>query len=186
VVVCTIQLAPVHAFIARCFSFLAPSYATFIAEGAFALPRAVRALSDQAAAVIVAGLLLVNLVRYYFDSAFHPFHWRIAAETVAREIKADDLLLFEDRGDEIAFGHYFKGRAWTMRLLPQPNFRLLQTLGDTIPSGVAHRGALPEGNELLTQTLSALGTSFVLSQRGLTPSRAYLQVTVFDLKRPSP
>ncbi|HVH30435.1 MAG TPA: hypothetical protein VNA31_02055, partial [bacterium] len=175
-----------HAFIARWFSFLGPFYSMFIAAGAVELPRAVRALSDRAAAVIVAGILLVNLAgleRYYFDPAFHPFQWRVATDVVAREIRPDDLLLFGDRGDEIAFGHYFKGRAWTMRLLPQPNFGLLQTLGTRYRRVWLIVAPLPDSNELLRQTLLALNGSFVLSRRGLTLPGTYPQVYLFDSRR---
>lgn len=174
-----------HAFIARWFSFLGPFYAMFIAEGAVELRRAVRALSDRAAAVIVAGILLLNLAgldRYYFDPAFHPFQWRVAADAVAREIKPDDLLLFGDRGDEIAFGHYFKGRAWTMRLLPHPNFDLLPTLGTRYRRVWLIVAPLPDSNELLRQTVSALSGAFALSQRGLTLPGTYPQVYLFDSK----
>jgi 4-amino-4-deoxy-L-arabinose transferase-like glycosyltransferase len=175
-----------HTFIARWFSFLGPFYAMFLAEGAVALPRAVRVLSDRAAAVIVGGILVINLTgleRYYFDPAFHPFQWRVAAEAVARGIKPDDLLLFGDRGDEISFGHYFKGRAWTMRLLPQPNFDLLQTLGTRYRRVWLIVAPLPDSNELFRQTVSALNGSFALSQRGLTLPGTYPQLYLFDSRR---
>jgi hypothetical protein len=178
------------AFVARWFSFLCPFYAMLLAEGVFALSRNIRAHPDRTAAFVTAGVLLFNLAglaRYYFDPALHPFHWRTAVATVAREIKPSDLLLFGDQGNEVAFAYYFKGRAWTMKLTPQPDFEAIRGLGARY-SRVWLIVAPPADHPvLLSQTVSALRTSFVLAAEG---SRAvngvYPWIYRFDAKPSSP
>ncbi len=112
-------------FVARWFSFLCPFYAMLVAEGVSAVSRNIRAHPHRTAAFVTAGVLLFNLAglnRYYFDPTLHPYQWRSAAARVEREIKSGDLLLFGDQGNEVAFAYYFKGRAWTMKLMPMPDF----------------------------------------------------------------
>jgi hypothetical protein len=170
-------------FIARWFSFLCPFYAMLVAEGAFALSRTIRARPDRTAALVIAGVLLINLAwlnRYYSEPAFHPFQWRAAAAVVAQEIKPGDLLLFGDEGDEIAFAYYFKGRAWSMRLLPQADFTALRGLGARYHRVWLIIAPLADDDALLNQTLSALRASFVLANRNWTSISAYPRVYLFE------
>ena len=154
------------AFVARWFSFLGPFYAMLVALGVFALARNFRTHPDRTAAFIVAGLLLFNLAgleRYYFDPALHPYQWRSAVATVAREIKPSDLLLFGDQGNEVAFAYYFKGRAWTMKLTPQPDFEVIRGLGTRYKRIWLIVAPPADYPPLINQTVSALRISFVLA-----------------------
>lgn len=176
-------------FLARWFSFLCPFYAMLVAEGAFAISRTIRARQDRTVALVIAGVLLINLTwlnRYYFDPAFHPFRWRAAAAAVAQEMKPDDLLLFGDEGDEIAFAYYFKGRAWTMRLLPRPVFSALQGLRARYRRVWLIIAPLADDDPLLNQTLSALGASFVQANRNWTKTNAYPRMYLFEARPSSP
>jgi hypothetical protein len=170
-------------FVARWFAFLFPFYAVLVAEGAFALSRHIRGHADRTVAGIIAWLLLFNLAgldRYFFDPALHPYHWRSAVAGVEREIKPDDLLLFGDQGNEIAFAYYFKGRAWTMRLMPVPDFAAIRRLGTRYRRVWLIVAPPADHPALLDQTVAALRTSFVLADRRRVASGVYPWIYRFD------
>ena len=175
------------AFFARWFSFLCPLYAMIFAGGAFALSHATRQHSERIAAYVLSGALLFNLVgldSYYFDPKLHPYQWRPAVAALARRIEPNDLLLFGDRGNEIAFAYYFKGRAWTRQLLPRPDFEALPGLRSRF-NRVWLIVAPPANHPvLLEQTLSALQTSFALVDGGERAPGVYPWVYLFEA-RPS-
>jgi len=176
----------IRAFSPRWFSFLCPFYAMLIAEGAFALSRTIRDHSDWIATVIIAAVLFYNLAgldRYYFDPAIYPFQWRAAAAALAREVQPSDLLLFGDQGNEVAFAHYFKGRAWTMKLLPTQDFETIRGLGSRYHRVWFIVGPPANDPALIDQTVSALRASFALVDR-ITP-RAYPWVYRFEGLPPS-
>jgi 4-amino-4-deoxy-L-arabinose transferase-like glycosyltransferase len=174
------------AFFARWFSFLCPFYAMLFSGGAFALSRAIRQHSERIAVCVVSAALLFNfagLDRYYFDPQLHPYRWRTAVATLARKVEPTDLLLFGDRGNELAFAHYFKGRAWSRLLLPSPDIGAIRGLGSRFKR--VWLIVAPPANHpaLIAQTVSALETSFVLVDGGETPE-VYPWVYLFEA-RPS-
>ncbi len=177
------------AFVARWFSFLCPFYAMLVAEGVCALSRNIRAHPDRTAAFLIAGVVLFNLAglnRYYFDPALHPYQWRTAVATVEREIKPGDLLLFGDQGNEVAFAYYFKGRAWTMKLMPQTDFEAIRGLGARYNRVWLIVAPPADHPALLDQTVSALRTSFVLADRIRAINGVYPWIYRFDAKPSSP
>jgi len=170
------------AFFARWFSFLCPFYAMLFAAGAFALSRTIRQHSERIALYVVSAALVLNLAgldRYYFDPQLHPYRWRTAVATLARKVEPADLLLFGDRGNELAFAYYFKGHAWSRLLLPGPDIGAIRGLGSRFKR--VWLIVAPPANHpaLIDQTLSALQTSFVLVDGGETPG-VYPWVYLFE------
>jgi hypothetical protein len=174
------------AFFARWFSFLCPFYAMLFAGGAFALSRAIRQHSERIAVYVVSAALLFNIVgldRYYFDPQLHPYRWRTAVASFVRKVDPADLLLFGDRGNELAFAYYFKGRAWVRLLLPGPDLGAIQGLGSRFKRVWLIVAPPANPPALIAQTVSALQTSFVLVDGGETPG-VYPWVYLFEA-RPS-
>lgn len=175
------------AFFARWFSFLCPFYAMLIGGGAFALSRGIRQHSGRIAAYVVSGALLFNIAgldHYYYDPQLHPYQWRTAVARLTRKVEPADLLLFGDKGNEVAFAYYFKGRAWTRLLLPRPDFEALRRLGSRFDRVWLIVAPPTNHPALIDPTLSALQTSLVLVDGGERTPGVYPWVYLFEA-RPS-